>query len=101
LTHSVTTTNGVATGSTSSGTLTIAVAWPHVSWSATIATQGTAIYDANGLATQGSWLMTLPHDRIGLTVGLGVATVTLDHGPDGMIDQTYVFTVPALSAEAA
>lgn len=101
LTHTVTTTNGVATGSTSSGTITITVAWPNNSWSATIATQGTAVYDANGLATQGSWLMTLPRDRIGLTVGSGTATVTVDHGPDGKIDQTYIFSVPALSAEAA
>ena len=101
LTRTVTATGGVVTGSTSSGTITIAVAWPNNSWSATIATQGTAVYDANGVATQGSWLMTLPHDRIGLTVDLGTATVTVDHGPDGTIDHTYIFGVPALGAEAA
>ena len=101
LTTTSTTVGGVLMGSTSSGTLTITVAWPGNSWSATIATQGTASYDENGVATQGSWLMTLPHDRIGLVVGAGLATVTLDNGANGSIDHTFFFGVLALLASAA
>lgn len=101
LTTTSTTVNGVLTGSTSSGTLTITVAWPGNSWSATIATQGPASYDTNGVATQGSWLMTLPHDRIGLVVAAGLATVTLDSGANGSIDHTFFFGVLALIAAAA
>lgn len=101
LTTTSTTVNGVLTGSTSSGTLTITVAWPGNSWSATIATQGTASYDVNGVATQGSWLMTLPHDRIGLTVAAGLATVVLDNGANGSIEHTFFFSVLALIAAAA
>ena len=101
LTSTSTTIGGVASGSTSSGSITITVAWPNHSWSATIATQGTATYDANGVATQGSWLMTLPHDRIGLVVAAGLATVTLDHGPDGIIDSSFFWGVPALIDLAA
>lgn len=101
LTTTSTTVNGVPAGSTSSGTLTITVAWPGMSWSATIATQGTASYDVNGVATQGNWVMTLPHDRIGLVVAAGLATVTLDNGANGSIDQTFFFGVLALLAAAA
>lgn len=101
LTQTTSTTGGVPSGSTSSGTLTITVAWPNNSWSATIATQSTAVYDADGVATQGSWRMSLPHDRIDLTVAGGMATVTVDHGPDGSIDRTFIFAVPALAEEAA
>lgn len=101
LTSTSTTTNGALTGSTSSGSITIAVAWLNNSWSATIATQGTASYDANGMATQGNWLMTLPHDRIGLAVAAGLATVTLDHGPDGIIDNTFIWSVQTLFEVAA
>ena len=101
LTTTSTTVGGVPAGSTSSGTLTITVAWPGMSWSATIATQGTASYDVNGVATQGSWLMTLPHDRIGLVVAAGLATVTLDSGANGSIDHTFFFGVLALVAAAA
>ena len=101
LTTTSTTVNGVPAGSTSSGTLTITVAWPGISWSATIATQGTASYDVDGVATQGSWWMTLPHDRIGLTVASGLATVVLDSGANGSIEHTFFFGVLALIAAAA
>jgi hypothetical protein len=101
LTTTSTTVNGVPTGSTSSGTLTITVALPGNSWSANIATQGPASYDAKGVATQGSWLMTLPHDSIGLVVAAGLATVTLDSGANGSVEHTFFFGVLALIAAAA
>ena len=101
LTTTSTTVGGVPAGSTSSGTLTITVAWPGMSWSATITTQGPASFDVNGVAIEGSWLMTLPHDRIGLVVVADVATVTLDNGANGSIDHTFFFGVLALLAAAA
>ena len=101
LTTTSTTVGGVPAGSTSSGTLTITVAWPGMSWTATIATQGPASFDVNGVAIEGSWLMTLPHDRIGLVVVADLATVTLDNGANGSIDHTFFFGVLALLAAAA
>jgi len=101
LTTTSTTVGGVPAGSTSSGTLTITVAWPGMSWSATITTQGPASFDVNGVAIEGSWLMTLPHDRIGLVVAADLATVTLDNGANGSIDHTFFFGVLALLAAAA
>jgi hypothetical protein len=100
LTRSMTTTNGLATGSSHSGTLTLAAALPANTWTATIATQGAVAFDASGVPTQGSWAITLPHNAIGLTVAAGTATVTVDNGPDGSIDHTYTFGANALAGEA-
>lgn len=100
ISRSVTTTSGVLSGSSSTGTLTIALGTPNGAWTATIATQGTASYDANGLPVQGAWQMTLPHNRIGLQVGGGTATITVDHGPDGTVDRTYTFSTTTLANEA-
>lgn len=99
-TRSVTTTNGVAAGSSHSGTVTLAVALPANAWTATIASNGAVSYDTNGMPTQGSWAITLPHNAIGLTVAAGTATVTVDNGPDGGIDRTYTYGASALAAEA-
>jgi hypothetical protein len=65
------------------------------------ASQGNVSYDANGVPTAGTWQITLPHNAIGVAVGAGTATVTLDHGPDGTIDRTRTFTTTTLDAEAA
>jgi len=99
-TRSVTTTGAVVSGSAGHGTLTLAAALPNGSWTAEIATQGTVSHDANGVPTAGSWQITLPHNLIGLQVGAGTATVTVDHGPDGAIDHTYTFSVSTLSSQA-
>ena len=99
-TRSVTTTGGVIGGSTGSGALTIAATLPNGAWTAEIVTQGTVSYDTSGLPTQGNWQITLPHNRIGLELGAGVATITIDHGPDGTIDRTYTFGAGTLAAQA-
>jgi hypothetical protein len=66
----------------------------------TTATQGAVSYDANGVPTQGAWTVTLPHNRLGISVVPGTLTVTVDHGPDGSIDRTWVFTSGTVAAEA-
>lgn len=96
-TRSVSTTGG----GTGNGTLTIAASLPNGAWTATIATQGTVSYDTSGLPMQGSWQITLPHNRIGLQLAAGSATITVDHGPDGTIDRTWTYTVDSLAAQAA
>jgi hypothetical protein len=99
LTRTVTTVNGAITGSTSSGSFTLALVGVG-GWTATFSTNGTASYDANGVPLQGSWLLVLPRDRIGLVIAAAIATVTVDHGLDGSIDRTYVFPVGTLTASA-
>jgi hypothetical protein len=100
LTRSVTTSGGVATGSTHDGTVTIAATLLGDAWTATVATQGAVSFDASGTPTQGRWAITLPHNLIGLQVGAGTATLTIDNGPDGSIDHTYTFGAGALAAQA-
>ncbi|MBX3604474.1 MAG: hypothetical protein KF788_04350 [Piscinibacter sp.] len=100
LTRSITTTNGVISARTGSGTHTMSAALPNGSWSVTTATQGAVSYDANGMPTQGAWTVTLPHNRLGISVVPGTLTVTVDHGPDGTIDHTWIFTTGTLAAEA-
>lgn len=100
LARSITVTNGVVSARSGSGTHTMNAVLPNASWSVTTATQGAVSYDANGVPTQGAWTVTLPHNRLGISVVPGTLTVTLDHGPDGSIDRTWVFTADAVAAEA-
>lgn len=99
--RSVTTLSGVLSGSSLSGSMTMALGTPNGAWTATLATQSAATYDASGVPVQGSWSMTLPHNRIGLQVGAGSATITVDHGPDGSVDRTYTFSIATLASQAA
>lgn len=101
VTRSYTTNAGVLAGGTHSGSLTLAATLLANAWTADLATQGALTYDANGVPTQGSWTITLPHNRLGLHLGAGSATVTVDNGPDGTIDHTYTFTIATLNAAAA
>lgn len=100
LSRSITVTNGVVSARTGSGTHTMSAVLPNGSWSVTTATQGAVSYDANGVPTQGAWTVTLPHNRLGISVVPGTLTVTVDHGPDGTIDRTWVYTSGTLAAEA-
>jgi hypothetical protein len=100
LARSITLTNGVISARTGSGTHTMDAVLPNGSWSVTTATQGAVSYDANGVPTQGAWTVTLPHNRLGISVVPGTLTVTVDHGPDGSIDRTWVFTSGTVAAEA-
>jgi hypothetical protein len=100
LTRVVATSGGTLTGSTASGHYTMSADLPNLDWSITVETQRPLVYDAGGALTDGQWTMTLPHNRVGVNVTLPSVTVTLDRGPDGTIDQTWVFTVSGLAAEA-
>lgn len=66
LTQTVTTTNGVVTGRTSQGTLTMGYSGWLGDWSATIGTQGVVSFNANGVRLGGLWLITLPRHLIWL-----------------------------------
>lgn len=66
LTQTVTTTNGVVTGRTSQGTLTMGYSGWLGDWSATIGTQGVVSFNANGVRLGGLWLITLPRQLIWL-----------------------------------
>jgi hypothetical protein len=100
LTRSTTATGGVVSAHTSSGTHTMNAVLPNGSWNITTATQGAVSYDADGVPTQGAWTITLPNNRIGVSVVPGTLTVTVDHGADGTIDRTYTFNTTTLVAEA-
>ena len=76
LSRGVTVTNGVISARTGSGTHTMNAVLPNGSWSVTgAATQGAVSYDANGVPTQGAWTVTLPHNRLGISVVPGTLTV--------------------------
>ncbi|HNJ83611.1 MAG TPA: hypothetical protein PKZ28_08255 [Piscinibacter sp.] len=99
-TRAVTTTNGVISARSRSGTITIDAQLPNGSWTVTTATQGAVSYDANGVPTQGAWTITLPHNIIGISVVPGTLTVTVDWGADGTPDRTWTFTNAQVGSEA-
>ena len=100
ITRTVVVTNGNVTSISYNGTSTLSWTWPNGSFSITIATQGTVGCDANGTPTQGTWIITLPHNRITLTIVPGTVTLAVDYGADGSIDRLYVFTVVDLMNRA-
>ena len=73
---------------------------PNGSWTVTTATQGAVSYDANGVPTQGDWMITLPNNRILVSVVPGTITVQLDFGADGSIDRTITINTATVGAEA-
>jgi hypothetical protein len=100
ITTTQTYTNGVSTGSTYSGTSTLSANVPNGFFDITTATQTTVTYDVNGNATQGTWIITLPNNRITLAIAGNTATLSVDYGADGTIDLTLIFTVTELEIEA-
>jgi len=100
ITRSVTVDTGVVTGTSYSGTSTLSWTWPTGSFSITFATQGAVQCDAAGTPTQGKWTITLPNNRLILSVAPGTVTLEVDYGNDGSIDRTYSFTVSDLMGEA-
>jgi hypothetical protein len=66
LTQTVTTTNGVVTGRSTQGTLTMGYSGWLGDWSATIGTQGIVSFNANGTRIGGLWLITLPRHLVWL-----------------------------------
>ncbi|MFT3954054.1 MAG: hypothetical protein QM722_06565 [Piscinibacter sp.] len=100
ITRTVTSSNGVITGSSVNGTHTMRATLPNATWSITTATQGGVLYDANGVPTQGNWTVTLPNNRLLIGVVPGTLTVQADWGNDGDIDRTWTFTTSAVAGEA-
>lgn len=100
ITRSITTTNGVITARSHSGTHTMNAVLPNGSWTVTTATQGAVSFDANGVPTQGAWTITLPNNRILVSVVPGTITVQLDFGADGSIDRTFTINAATGVAEA-
>lgn len=101
LTRSVITSGGNPTAISSSGTVTMTAALPgNVSWSITVATQGTVGFTTDGVPTQGVWRITLPNNIIGVSVVPGMATITIDLGADGSIDRTITVQTVTLVGDA-
>jgi hypothetical protein len=100
ITRTVVVTNGAVTSISYNGTSTLTWTWPNGSFSVTFATQGAVGCDADGTPTQGTWIITLPNDRITLTVVPGTVTLAVDYGKDGTIDKLYTFTVVDLMNQA-
>jgi hypothetical protein len=98
--RSYTVTGSTLTALSGGGTYTLGAQLPNANWSITVATQGDVTYDVNGVPTQGAWTITLPNNRIGVSIVPGTVTVTLDRGPDGVIDATWTFSTTALAGEA-
>lgn len=71
---------------------------PNGSFSATLASTGSASTDANGKPVSGLWSLTLPNALVALTLSNGSGALTIDNGKDGSIDRTIPVTVDALLA---
>lgn len=65
-----------------------------------VATQGGAIYNANGIPTQGAWVITLPHQIVTTSVADGTATIAVGDGKDGNIDRSFSVSTVLLTAGA-
>jgi hypothetical protein len=100
ITDSITTTNSVISSRTHSGTTTLSATLPNGAFTVTTATQGAVSYNANGTPTQGNWSITLPNNRITLSVAVGSATLGVDYGANGTIDVTYTLTIAEMQAQA-
>jgi len=100
MTRTFTQVSGVLTATSFNGTHTMNAVLPNATWSITTATQGGVTCDANGVPTQGAWTITLPNDRVGISVVPGTLTVTVDFGADGSIDRTFIFSTATVVAGA-
>jgi hypothetical protein len=100
MTRTFTLVNGVLTATSFNGTYTMDAVLPNAMWSITAATQGGVTCDVNGVPIQGAWTITLPNNRVGISVVPGTLTVTVDFGADGSIDRTFVFSTATVVAGA-
>lgn len=100
LTQTVTTTNGVVTGRTNQGHLTMTYAGWLGSWSATITTDGPVSFHADGTPLSGRWLIALPRDLIILTIGNDEVLAALDFGHNGSIERTLLWPILLLAQVA-
>jgi len=89
--------NGIATGSTFSGDMTIAGSADGFQFkNVEISTDSATTYDVDGNPLNGAW--TAVHGDTTIHVGLsgGIVTVQLDRGSDGTIDRTWTFPLQHL-----
>ncbi|NKI95174.1 hypothetical protein [Rhizobacter sp. SG703] len=100
ITRQATLVNGVLQASSINGTHTLSATLPSGSSSYTVATQGSATYDAAGLPTGGAWTITLPRVAVGLSIADALATITVDQGKDGTIDRRVTVPVSRLASDA-
>lgn len=65
-----------------------------------VATQGSATYNANGIPTQGGWIITLPHHTVTTSVADGTATIAVAEGKEGNTDRSFSVSTALLTAGA-
>jgi hypothetical protein len=90
----------VVQGSSINGTHTLAATLPGGAFSHTVSTQGSVSYSASGVPVSGSWTITLPNARLGVTVANALATITVDEGKDGTTERTFTVPVTRLQTDA-
>lgn len=82
------------------GSHTLSAVLPNLRYSYSVATQGGTVFDANGLPTQGGWVITLPRRTVTITVAGSNATIAIDDGNNGSIDRSFTVPIAALAAGA-
>jgi hypothetical protein len=92
--------SGVLQSTTYDGTHTLAAVLPNLSYSYSVATQGGASFDANGVPTQGGWTVALPRRTLTISVAGGSASISIDDGADGSIDRSFSVPVARLGSDA-
>ncbi len=99
-TRTLTSVNGVVTGSQYSGHHTLSgTAWGRT-FSMTVATTGDVDYDAGGALVSGAWKVVRPNATVAAAVADGMVVLTVDDGNDGTIDHTWTFPLAQLGASA-
>ena len=65
----------------------------------TVTTEGGTAFDANGVPTQGAWVVSLPHQFVRVTLANATVTIAIDEGKDGSIERSFSLPL-ALFGEA-
>ena len=92
--------SGVLQSASYNGAHTLSAVLTNLSYSYTVATQGGTAFDANGVPTQGGWVITLPNRTLTITVASGSVTIAIDDGKNGSVDRSFTIPVAALIAGA-
>jgi hypothetical protein len=82
------------------GTHSLAGVSAGQSFEYTVATQGGATYNENGIPMQGAWVITLPHQVVTTSVAEGTATIAVGDGKEGNIDRSFSVSTVLLTAGA-
>lgn len=92
--------SGVLQSSTFTGTHASTATIAGVSFTYTVNAQSGATYSSAGVPSAGTWLITLPHALLTLTIGGGVATIAVDEGNNGSVDRTFSVPIATLQSNA-